>query len=93
MNKLINKLPLLAFVLAAFAALAFNFPDKENTSRYGSHDSKIYDVTNVDMGSAADEYQCNGETGECLFEDEELENHVPNSWGEFDPGEALVPIN
>lgn len=92
MNKLINKLPLLAFVLAAFAAVAFNFPEEGNTSKYGSDGIDTYDVTNVDMGPGADEYQCNSETLVCLYQDEELATPVPESEGRFIPGNELDPI-
>ncbi|WPR77499.1 DUF6520 family protein [Algoriphagus sp. NG3] len=92
MNKVKGALPIIAFVFAAFAAFAFNFPENEVTSKYGSHAGDIYDVTNVNMGPDTDEYQCNGETSQCLFEDQELQNPVSSSWGEFDPGDALIPI-
>lgn len=92
MNKLINKLPLLAFVVAGFAAFAFNFPDKEVTSKYGSDGIDTYDVTNVDMGPGADEYWCNEETVVCLFQDENLQTPVPDSEGRFIPGNELDPI-
>lgn len=44
MNKLMSKLPLLAFVLAAFAAVAFTSP-KEATSLFGEENGTWYDVT------------------------------------------------
>lgn len=93
MEAITKRVPLLAFVLAAFAAVAFTFPEMEVTSRFGAVGSDIYDVTNVDMGPGADEYQCNAETSQCLFQDQQLQNPVPGALGEFDPGESLIPIN
>jgi len=92
MNRLLSKLPLLAFVLAAFAAFAFNFPDREVTSEYGGVGTVVYDVTNVDMGPADDEYQCSGDSGQCLFQNPGLSVPVENSEGQFEPGDALIPI-
>lgn len=93
MNKLLSKLPLLAFVLAATFAFGFNAPEKENTSKYGSHEGEVYDVTNVNVGPEEDEYQCNSLSGQCLYEDEAMNNPISGSWGEFAPGDELIPVD
>jgi len=50
MNKLINKLPLLAFVLAAFAAFAFSSPRTPEYAQDTVNPSIWYDLTNVTPG-------------------------------------------
>ncbi|SFT42229.1 hypothetical protein SAMN04489724_0686 [Algoriphagus locisalis] len=92
MNKLKGALPIIAFVFAAFAAFAFNFPQKGTDPRYGTHDGKVYDVTNVNMGDGIDEYQCDELEDQCLFENQALTIPVENSDGEFIPGPALPHI-
>lgn len=57
MNTLIKRLPLFAFVLAAFAAFAFTSPD---TGEYGYDGEHWIDVTEVDPGPLT--YQCNFST-------------------------------
>ncbi|WP_139162845.1 hypothetical protein [Algoriphagus faecimaris] len=61
-----SKLPLLAFVLAAFAAVAFTSP-KASTGEYGLAGGVWYDVTDIDPDE--DTYVCNqDETEDCLFD-------------------------
>jgi hypothetical protein len=63
MNKLINKLPLLAFVLAAFAAVAFTSPETGEYAQDPDNPSIWYDLSEVDPGPET--YECNN-TGNCL---------------------------
>lgn len=86
-------MPLLAFVLAAASALAFNMPENERAPEYGTPDDgqTWYDVTNVDMGPAPDEYQCNASTESCLYSEKDLESPITEEEGEFVPGSALIP--
>lgn len=66
MNKLLNMLPLLAFVLAAFAAVAFTSP-KSNSGEYGLSGTTWYDVTGINPDE--DTYVCDiDETQDCLFD-------------------------
>jgi len=66
MNKLINKLPLLAFVLAAFAAVAFTSP-KEATNLFGEENGTWYDVTNTTPNN--DTYVCDQvDANGCLYD-------------------------
>ena len=61
MNKLEGKLPLIAFVVAAFAAVAFTSPQ---TEEWGQVDEETFiEVTNLIPGSTT--YQCNGTLGAC----------------------------
>lgn len=67
MNKLINKLPLFAFVLAAFAAVAFTSPEVA-TNEYGEEGGTWYNVTGITPDD--DTYVCNAEPNvNCLFDD------------------------
>ncbi len=66
MNTLIKRLPLFAFVLAAFAAFAFTSP-KSLTGEYGEESNVWYDVSTTDPG--VDTYQCDTDLSEnCLFD-------------------------
>lgn len=66
MNTLIKKLPLLAFVLAAFAAVAFS-PKDSAMNLYGQSGSQWYNVTGIPTGP--DTYTCDEqEAEECLFD-------------------------
>lgn len=66
MNKLINKLPLLAFALAAFAAFAFTSP-KEANNLFGQENGTWYDVSTTMPNN--DTYVCDqvDEDG-CLYD-------------------------
>ena len=66
MNKLIKKLPLLAFVLAAFAAVAFS-PKEAPMNKYGQSGAQWYNVTNVVPGPTT--YTCDeAEEVHCLYD-------------------------
>lgn len=66
MNKLINKLPLLAFVMAAFAAVAFTAPSSI-TGEFGLAGGTWYDVTGINPDE--DTYVCDADpTKDCLFD-------------------------
>ncbi|RIW12171.1 hypothetical protein D0X99_19640 [Algoriphagus lacus] len=80
MNKFLNKLPLLAFVLAAFAAVAFS-PKEMETDQYGLHNGVWYNVTGQIPSDQT--YRCNNqEDSECLFD-------APNG-NPINPGEDRV---
>ncbi len=66
MNKLINKLPILAFVLAAFAAVAFS-PKDMAMNVYGESAGQWYNVTGITPGPST--YTCDQqEDVECLHD-------------------------
>lgn len=56
MNTLIKKLPLLAFLLAAFAAVAFTSPRGPEFAQDPVNPSIWYDLTNVTPSSST--YEC-----------------------------------
>jgi hypothetical protein len=60
MNTLIKKLPLLAFVLAAFAALAFTSP-VDTDPEYGFDGTDWQNVAELTIGV---DYDCNLEPGQ-----------------------------
>ena len=61
MNTLIKRLPLFAFILTAFAAVAFTSPQSEE---WGQVDEDTFiNVTNLTPGPLT--YQCNGSSGAC----------------------------
>ena len=65
MNKLKGALPMIAFVFAAFAALAFNSPKEDR--EYGQGGDIWYDVTDTDPG--VNTYQCEAGSQHCLYDD------------------------
>lgn len=68
MNSLLNKLPLLAFVLAAFAAVAFTSPKEEaNMERWAIINGVFVDVTDEVI---AGDYRCDETTQQihCLYD-------------------------
>jgi hypothetical protein len=66
MEAITKRLPLLAFVLAAFAAVAFTSP-KSNTGEYGQENGIWYDVTNTAPSPTT--YECDSQVNEdCLFD-------------------------
>ena len=66
MNRLLNKLPLLAFVLAAFAAFAFS-PKNSAMNVYGESAGQWYNVTGITPGPST--YTCDQLTdAECLHD-------------------------
>lgn len=70
MNKLINKLPLLAFVLAAFAAVAFTEPQIEDP-QYGTPDGGDTWVQVNDPENPVS-YNCNSGSEACLYSQPDL---------------------
>ncbi|UCS93221.1 hypothetical protein KZP23_21645 [Echinicola marina] len=68
MKKLIKNMPLLAFVLAAASALAFNMPQaNEPTKVFTWNDQTMeYDeITHLEIG---EDYVCNPSSEECRVE-------------------------
>jgi hypothetical protein len=63
MNTLMKRLPLLALVLAAFAAVAFTSPMAPEYAQDPVTPSIWYDLTEVDPGPNT--YDCNGEEIIC----------------------------
>ena len=63
MNKLEGKLPLIAFVVAAFAAVAFTSPVAPEFAQDPSNPSIWYDLTNVTPSSTT--YECDDEEDIC----------------------------
>ncbi|REG77515.1 hypothetical protein [Algoriphagus antarcticus] len=63
MNKLAGKLPIIAFVFAAFAAFAFTSPP---IPEYGLSGSNWIDVTGLTPGPTT--YQCNLDPQACTRE-------------------------
>jgi hypothetical protein len=65
MNKLMSKLPLLAFVLAAFAAVAFTSPKEVSDPMYGFDGTHWYLI----QGDEGVTYVCDSDnTPGCLFD-------------------------
>ncbi|MEB2782675.1 hypothetical protein U3A58_19965 [Algoriphagus sp. C2-6-M1] len=56
MNTLIKRLPIMAFVLAAFAAFAFSSPSAPQYAQDSSDPGIWYDLTNVTPSSTT--YEC-----------------------------------
>lgn len=66
MKKLAGKLPLIAFVAAAFAAVAFTSP-KTATELFGEEDEVWYDVSETDPDD--DTYVCDQSDPQgCLYD-------------------------
>lgn len=63
MNKLKGALPIIAFVFAAFAAVAFTSPAAPEYAQDPSNPSVWYDLSEIDPGPET--YECNN-TGNCL---------------------------
>ncbi|GAB3654934.1 hypothetical protein GCM10028791_25880 [Echinicola sediminis] len=93
MKKLIKNIPLLALIFAMVGAFAFNMPEREFSSEFGTPDSgqTWYDVTNVSMGPGPDQYQCNSATETCLYSEKDLNHPITSEEGEFVPGSSLIP--
>ena len=68
MDKLINKLPLLAFVLAAFAAVAFTGP-KEEDPMYARIVDSQNNVTWLHVNDPQNpvDYDCDNGSEYCLY--------------------------
>jgi hypothetical protein len=93
-NQIKNLLRAGVFVLAAVAAFAFTQPGDLLTDKYGTANNAWYDVTNVSMGPANNQYQCNTvlhPTDQCLYLDASTSNPISGSNGRFIPGSSLIP--
>lgn len=65
MNTLVKRLPLFAFVLAAFAAFAFTSPKEEATDMYGNDGTHWYLIE----GEIDETYRCDSDTQlNCLYD-------------------------
>ena len=88
MKKLEGKLPLIAFFVAAFAAVAFTSP-KEVAPMYGTDGTNWY---LVDENTPPGSYQCdNQEEQNCLF-DAIDGNPLPNQEDRKFVNISLTPI-
>ncbi|WP_339708310.1 DUF6520 family protein [Algoriphagus aquimarinus] len=67
MNKIAGKLPIIAFVFAAFAAFAFTSPQ---VSEYGLSGSNWINVTGLTPGPTT--YQCNSDPQACTRQEPNL---------------------
>ncbi|MBN7800150.1 hypothetical protein J0A67_04715 [Algoriphagus aestuariicola] len=66
MNKLLNKMPLLAFMLAAFAALAFS-PKDSAMNYYAESGGQWYALSGIPPGPVT--YTCDDhEDSVCLYD-------------------------
>ncbi|PZX49961.1 hypothetical protein LV84_04151 [Algoriphagus ratkowskyi] len=85
MNTLIKRLPLFAFVLAAFAAFAFSSPDLEEP-RYATMDDGETWIQVNDQTNPVN-YNCNLGTEICLYSQPDLAHPVGSPNKEF----VLIP--
>jgi len=86
MNKLLKNMPLLAFVLAAASALAFNMPAQdEETTVYGlTYDEENNEVWHpVDPDREGIDFQCNAAMSTCLYSSASTSS-TPIKSGEFE---------
>jgi hypothetical protein len=74
MNKLLSKLPLLAFVLAAFAAVAFTSPVNDEPE-YGTPDGGVTWVQVNDPENPVS-YQCDEGSEACIYEDQSMDHPI-----------------
>ncbi len=88
MEKFMKKLPVLAFVLAAFAAFAFNVPaeDAQNTKEaLDPHTQMWVDITGQELGT---DYNCDEQVEtDCTLERDQFGAEIPGSRveGEYQP--------
>jgi hypothetical protein len=85
MNKLLSKLPLLAFVLAAFTAVAFTSPVSDEP-QYGTPDGGVTWVQINDPENPVN-YQCDPGSEACLYADESMDHPIGNTNRKF----TLIP--
>lgn len=85
MDKLLKKLPLLAFVLAAFAAVAFTSPVSEDP-QYGTPDGGETWVQVNDPQNPVN-YQCNSGSEACLYQDQSMNHPIGATNKQF----VLIP--
>lgn len=74
MEAITKKLPLLAFVLAAFAAVAFTSPESDDPV-YGTPDGGTTWVQVNDPENPV-EYQCDPGSEACLYADESMDHPI-----------------
>lgn len=74
MNTLFKRLPLFAFLLAAFATVAFTSPEQDDP-QFGTPDNGITWVQVNDPENPVD-YQCNTGSQACLYQDESMANPI-----------------
>ena len=74
MNKLKGALPIIAFVFAAFAAVAFTSPESDDPL-FGTPDGGITWVQVNDPQNPVN-YLCNEGSEACLYEDESTDHPV-----------------
>lgn len=88
MNKLLSKLPLLAFVLAAFAAVAFTSPKEVSDPMYGFDGTHWYLI----QGDEGVTYVCDSDnTPGCLLdaiEGQPIDSEVERKFVNI----SLVPV-
>lgn len=85
MNAITKRLPLLAFVLAAFAAVAFTSPESDDP-QYGTPDGGETWVQVNDPQNPVN-YQCNSGSEACLYEDESMNHPIGTTDKQF----VLIP--
>ena len=89
MNSLIKRLPLFAFMLAAFAAFAFTSPEEAQTDVYG-FDGEHWYLVNQPPGPGT--YNCVMDTAPgCLYEEIDGDPIDPNTNRKFQ-NNGLTPI-
>ncbi|UCS95044.1 hypothetical protein KZP23_08550 [Echinicola marina] len=80
MNKFVKKLPILAFLLGAVGAFAFNTSSPVSEEIWGEDENGWHNVTELEYGK---DYQCNASTEQCLYDDVDG-NPIPNETGTFE---------
>lgn len=80
------------FSLAAVFAFAFTQPIDPLTPKYGEDaQGRIYDLTGVNEGTGANEYQCLASENTCTWADIDLTQPIKED-AQFVPGPGLQPI-
>lgn len=91
MEAITKRLPLLAFVLAAFAAVAFS-PKDSAMNEYGESASQWYNVTGITPGPTT--YTCDAKPNlECLHDAVNGNPISPGENREFVKRGTLPPAN
>jgi hypothetical protein len=74
MEAITKRLPLLAFVLAAFAAVAFTSPENDDP-QYGTPDGGITWVQVNDPQNPVN-YRCDQGSEACTYEDQSMDHPI-----------------